>query len=107
MGGGPGIAVGPVVNDHVLELIRRSAKVEEIPTSKEPCMAYSGTDADKLQLVGSGIAAGVLSIPLRYMHSPVETADQADVDRAARLIAQVAKGFDAAFIGELYGTETH
>ncbi len=107
MGGGPGVAVGPVVNDHVLELIRRSAKVDEIPTSEEPCMAYSGTDADELQLVGSGIAAGVLSIPLRYMHSPVETADQIDVDRVARLIVQVAKGFDQAFIGELYGTDAH
>jgi putative aminopeptidase FrvX len=41
------------------------------------------------------------------MHSPVETADQVDVDRTARLIAEVAKGFDAAFIGELYGTDTH
>jgi endoglucanase len=70
-------------------------------------MSYTGTDADELQLVGSGIATGVLSIPLRYMHSPVETADQVDVDRAARLIAEVAKGFDAAFIGELYGTDTH
>ena len=79
----------------------------EIPTSEEPCMSYSGTDADELQLVGSGIAAGVLSIPLRYMHSPVETADQVDVDRTARLIAEVAKGFDAAFIGELYGTDKH
>lgn len=107
LGGGPGVAVGPVVNDHVLELVRRSAKAVEIPTAEEPCMAYSGTDADELQLVGSGIAAGVISIPLRYMHSPVETADQTDVDRTARLIAQVAKGFDAAFIGELYGTDTH
>ena len=107
LGGGPGVAVGPVVNDHVLELIRRSAKRVEIPTSEEPCMSYSGTDADELQLVGSGIAAGVLSIPLRYMHSPVETADQVDVDRTARLIAEVAKGFDNVFIGELYGTDKH
>lgn len=107
LGGGPGVAVGPVVNDHVLELIRRSAKAVEIPTAEEPYMAYSGTDADELQLVGSGIAAGVISIPLRYMHSPVETADQTDVDRTARLIAHVAEGFDAAFIGELYGTDTH
>ncbi|MCE5193468.1 MAG: hypothetical protein ABFD13_01730 [Candidatus Cryosericum sp.] len=107
LGGGPGVTVGPVVNDHVLELLRRSAKTLEIPFSEEPCMAYSGTDADELQLVGPGIAAGVLSIPLRYMHSAVETADQTDVNRTARLVAQVAKDFDAAFIGELYGTETH
>ena len=107
LGGGPGIAIGPVVNDHVLALIRRSAKALEIPTSEEPCMSYSGTDADELQLVGSGIATGVLSIPLRYMHSPVETADQIDVDRTARLIAEVARGFDPAFIGELYGTDSH
>jgi endoglucanase len=107
LGGGPGVTIGPVVNDHVLELIKRSAKAAEVPTSEETCMSYSGTDADELQLVGSGIAAGVVSIPLRYMHSPVETADQVDVDRAARLIAEVAKRFDAAFIGELYETETH
>lgn len=107
MGGGPGVAVGPVVNDHVLDLIRRSAKAEEIATSEESCMASSGTDADELQLVGSGIAAGVISIPLRYMHSPVETADAADLDRTARLVAQIARNFDEAFIGELYGTDTH
>jgi putative aminopeptidase FrvX len=41
------------------------------------------------------------------MHSPVETADAADVDRTARLIAEVARNFDEAFIGELYGTDTH
>lgn len=107
MGGGPGITVGPVVNDHVLALIRRSAKAAEVPTSDETCMAHSGTDADDLQLVGAGIAAGVLSIPLRYMHSPVEVADQNDVDRAARLVAEIARQFDTAFIGELYGTEAH
>jgi len=70
-------------------------------------MAYSGTDADELQLSGQGIATGVLSIPLRYMHSPVETADQMDVDRTARLIGEVAARFDTAFLGELYGTTTH
>ena len=107
LGGGPGVTIGPVVNDHVLDLIRTSAKAAEVPTSDETCMSYSGTDADELQLVGSGIAAGVVSIPLRYMHSPVETADQVDVDRSARLIAEIAKRFDAAFIGELYEPATH
>ncbi len=107
LGGGPGVTVGPVINSHVLALIRAAAKQAEIPTNTETCMAYSGTDADEMQLVGSGIATGVLSIPLRYMHSPVELADQVDVDRTARLIAEIARGFDPAFIGELYGTETH
>ncbi len=107
LGGGPGVTIGPVVNDHVLDLIKTSASKAEVATSEETCMSYSGTDADELQLVGSGIAAGVLSIPLRYMHSPVETADQVDVDRAARLIAEIAKRFDPAFIGELYETDTH
>lgn len=107
LGGGPGLTVGPIINDHVLDLLRRSAKAIEVPVHEEPSMAYSGTDADELQLSGRGIAAGVLSIPLRYMHSPVETADQTDVDRAARLIAEVAARFDTAFLGELYGTATH
>lgn len=107
LGGGPGITIGPVINDHVLALIRKAAKSTEVPTSDETCMFYSGTDADELQLIGAGIAAGVLSIPLRYMHSPVELADQLDVDRTARLIAEIAREFDPAFVGELYGTETH
>ena len=107
LGGGPGLTVGPIINDHVLDLLRRSAKAIEVPFHEEPSMAYSGTDADELQLSGQGIATGVLSIPLRYMHSPVETADQTDVDRATRLIAEVAARFDTAFVGELYGTATH
>ncbi|MDO9100375.1 MAG: M20/M25/M40 family metallo-hydrolase [Caldisericota bacterium] len=107
LGGGPGITVGPVVNDHVLHLMRSAAKSIEVPTSDETCMSFSGTDADELQLSGCGIATGVIGIPLRYMHSPVEVADQVDVDRTARLVAEIATRFDAAFIGELYETVTH
>jgi endoglucanase len=53
----------------------------------------TGTDADALQITAEGIPTGVVSIPLRYMHTPVEVVSLADIRRAGRLLA--------AFVAEL------
>jgi endoglucanase len=57
----------------------------------------SGTDADAMYLTGVGTAAGLVSIPNRYMHSPNETVSLIDLENAAKLIAGFIKSLPADF----------
>jgi endoglucanase len=52
---------------------------------------YSGTDADAIQVSRAGVPTGLVSVPVRYMHSPVELAAVEDIEAAARLIAAFAQ----------------
>ncbi len=90
---GPTIGVGPNFHPQVVERLRAAAKQWEIPYQTEPMPRSSGTDAWGIQVAREGIPAGLLSIPIRYMHQPVETAALQDVERTGRLLA--------AFIGAL------
>ena len=51
----------------------------------------TGTNADVISLCGGGIKCGLVSIPIKYMHSPIETADISDIEAVARLIAAYVK----------------
>ena len=55
---------------------------------------YTGTDADSIQISKGGIAAGLVSIPLRYMHSSVEMVDLADVEGAIELLVAFIRRLD-------------
>ena len=55
----------------------------------------TGTDANAIQLAGRGVATGLVSIPNRYMHSPVEIVSLEDLDRAARVLAEFCAGVSA------------
>ena len=59
---------------------------------------YSSTDADDMQLQAEGIPTMVMSIPLRYMHTPVEVIVMKDVQRAGRLLAEFVASLEADFI---------
>jgi len=87
LGGGPALGRGsvnsPVVHDMLVEIAER----EGIPYSVKINPADSGTDGDVIYMVRAGVACGVVSIPNRYMHSPNEMVEMADVEQAARLIA--------------------
>jgi endoglucanase len=87
LGGGPvlsrGSANSPVVFDMLLDIAEREA----IPYSVQISPRYTGTDADAIHISRGGVATGVISIPNRYMHSPNEMIELADVENAARLIA--------------------
>jgi hypothetical protein len=61
----------------------------------------SGTDAWAIQVARSGIPTGVLGIPLRSMHTPVETVSLRDVERTGRLLAEFAARLDDAFAATL------
>ncbi len=88
---GPVIARGTSLHPLVFEQLYEAAEAESIPYTLESLGKGTGTDADAIHLSRAGIPTGLVSIPCRYMHSPVEMVSLADIDAAARLIAAFAK----------------
>lgn len=101
LGGGPTIGVGPNCTPRLAKLMRKVAEEVGINYQIEVMAGPSGTDAWGMQVVRGGVATGVLSIPLRYMHTPVELVDLADIRQAGRLLAHVVARIDQAFVEEL------
>jgi endoglucanase len=91
LGSGPVIARGTMLHPKVFELLYEAGEAESIPFTVESLGRRSGTDADAVHLSRSGVPTGLVSVPSRYMHSPVEMVSTADVDAAARLIAAFAQ----------------
>jgi endoglucanase len=60
----------------------------------EPCAGVTGTDAMDIQMSREGVPTGLIGLPLRYMHTPVETLAAVDVERAARLLARFIEDLD-------------
>jgi endoglucanase len=75
----------------VFELLYEAAEAEEIPFTVESLGRSTSTDADAIHLSRSGIPTGLISIPCRYLHSPVEMTSLRDIDAAARLVAAFAR----------------
>ncbi len=88
---GPVIARGTSLHPLVFELLYEAAEAESIPFTLESLGKGTGTDADAIHLTRAGIPSGLVSIPCRYMHSPIEMVSLADIDAAARLIAGFAR----------------
>ena len=88
---GPVIARGTTLHPKVTELLYDVATEREFPFTLESLGRHTGTDADAVHAARAGIPTGVVSIPLRYMHSPVELVSLADIQVAAELIAAFAK----------------
>jgi len=86
-GSGPVIQRGSTLDPTVFELIHAAGEAEDIPFTVAASARYTGTDADAFHLSRGGIPSAVVSIPLRYMHSPVEMVQLDDVENAAKLIA--------------------
>lgn len=101
MDAGPSIAMGPNVHPRVYERLVAAAKAVELPYLVEPLPGNSGTDAWAIQVARSGIPTGLLGIPLRSMHTPVETVSLRDVERTGRLLAEFAARLDEAFAATL------
>ncbi|MDR1535577.1 MAG: M42 family metallopeptidase [Planctomycetota bacterium] len=88
LGGGPILHRGPNFNPIVYDRLARAAKEARIKVQLQPIQRASGTDANAIQLSRSGVAAALVSIPCRYMHSPAEMISLKDADNAARLLAR-------------------
>ncbi len=92
VGGGPVISRGANVNHKVFELLVKTAKREKIPYQIEAAPRATGTDANVIQLTRAGVAAGLVSVPNRYMHTPVELVSLEDLDNTAKLLAAFVLG---------------
>jgi endoglucanase len=91
LGGGATIERGPMINSHVFDLLVRTAEEEEIPHAFEVSARATHTDADAIHVARGGVPTGLVSIPLRYMHSPSELVSLDDVESAIRLVAGFAR----------------
>ena len=87
LGKGPVIARGPNINPVLFDLLKKTAEEENIPCQIMGIPRATGTDANVMQLVHGGIATALISIPLRYMHTPVEVLDWADLEGAIKLLS--------------------
>jgi endoglucanase len=92
LGKGPVIYRGPNMNPKVVERLLETARQHEIPYQLAAAGRATGTDANAMQVNRAGVATGLVSIPNRYMHSPVEMVALADLDQAADLLARFLEG---------------
>jgi endoglucanase len=90
LGSGAVIGRGSILNPAVFELLHESAEAKGIPFTVQADGRSTGTDADAVHLSRGGVPTGLVSIPLRYMHSPVELVQIDDVMACAQLIAAFA-----------------
>jgi len=90
LGSGPVIGRGSTLSPKVFELLVETAEAEGIEYSLSASGRGTSTDADVLQISRAGIPTGLVSIPLRYMHSPVEMVDLRDVEAVVELLAAFA-----------------
>ncbi len=91
LGGGPMLCRGPNISPKVYEGLVRAAKKLRIPYQVEGDPRPTGTDARAIQVARGGVATGVISIPLRYMHTPSEIVDLEDVERCVKLFVEFAR----------------
>ena len=94
LGGGPVLSRGSAVHPVVFERLVEVAEREGIPHTIAAQPRYTGTDADAIHLSRAGVATGLISVPNRYMHSPVEMVHLHDLEQAARLIAAFVRGLE-------------
>jgi putative aminopeptidase FrvX len=88
LGSGPVLFRGPNINPRVFERLHDAATGLDIPVQVKGAPRGTGTDANAMQLSRDGVAAGLVGLPNRYMHSPVEVVHLEDLERAARLLAE-------------------
>ncbi|WP_156288542.1 M20/M25/M40 family metallo-hydrolase [Oceanobacillus salinisoli] len=95
---GPVLAKGAPINIKINQLLEKTAKKLNMNVQYELTPRMTGTDADKMRLTGKGVPVSLVSLPLRYMHSPVETASLKDIDEEIDLLVTM--------IADLTGNES-
>ena len=88
LGKGPTLGLGPNVHPAIYQAFNDLAEKLDIPHSMEAMPRHSGTDAFAMQVVAEGIPSMTISIPLRYMHTPVEVVSLKDIARTGHLLAE-------------------
>ncbi|MYL70195.1 M20/M25/M40 family metallo-hydrolase [Halobacillus litoralis] len=89
--GGPVLAKGAPINRKINKLLESTAKSLDMDVQYELTPRMTGTDADKMRLTGKGVPVSLVSLPLRYMHSPVETVSVKDIEEEISLMVEMIK----------------
>ncbi|MEG2174724.1 MAG: M42 family peptidase [Oscillospiraceae bacterium] len=92
VGGGPMVGFSPILERRLSRRFCDIARQHAIPWQTEVMAGRTGTDADVVAIAGRGVRTGLLSIPLRFMHTPSEVVALSDIENTARLIAAVVRG---------------
>ncbi|WP_297234858.1 M42 family peptidase [uncultured Flavonifractor sp.] len=87
LGGGPAVGVGPNMARWMTQRLLDKAKEREIPFQQEVMSGHTGTNGWEMQISREGVATAVLSLPLKYMHSPIEVLSLTDLEHTAALLA--------------------
>lgn len=101
LGGGPVLDIGPNVHPGMYKALKDAASSLEIKVNNTIHTRGSGTDAYGLQVARAGVPTGLISIPIRYMHTMVETIHTADIKRTAAVLAEMIATLEADFIEQL------
>lgn len=103
LGKGPAITVGPNIHSGVRQELLAAAAACEVSVQTEVAPGSSGTDAWAMQVSGRGVATGVVSIPLRYMHSTVETVSISDIAQTAVLLETFCRRITPELVRRWHG----
>src|SRR5690606_7466232 len=86
IGSGPVISYAPAVQNKLRQRIMETAQANKIPFQRLASSRFTGTDTDAFAYSNGGVASALISLPLRYMHTTVETVHKKDVENVIRLI---------------------
>jgi len=92
MGAGPKIAIGSAMQPEVVERLLKTAERLSIPLQRGAVPGSSGTDTDSIFLAAGGIPCGLVSFPIRYMHTTVEMGHLRDLEQIAQVFAGFCEG---------------
>jgi tetrahedral aminopeptidase len=91
MGKGPILHRGPNINPRLATFMEKTAKAKRIPVQMTASPRATGTDANAMQVSRAGVATALVSIPNRYMHTPVEVVSLKDLDQTVNLLAAIIR----------------
>jgi putative aminopeptidase FrvX len=101
-GKGPVLTYGPAVQNNLLKMIIEVAQQKEIPFQRASATRSTGTDTDSFAYSNAGVASALISLPLKYMHTTVETVSQKDVEDVIKLmyefVIQLQSGQDFRYL---------
>lgn len=100
-GKGPVIGLGPNIHPKVAELLKNAAKNNNIPYQVEVFTGNTGTDARAVQVSRTGVASGLISLPLKYMHTSVETMTMKDITATGKLLTRLITGMNGGDLEEM------
>ncbi|WP_158858294.1 M42 family metallopeptidase [Lunatibacter salilacus] len=96
-GNGPVLTVGAAVHKKLLDLIIASARKREIPFQRSASSRSTGTDTDAFAYSNGGVPSALISLPIKYMHTTVETASKSDINHVISLMCGFLQDFDQKF----------